>query len=792
MIWLRSRAWAGKRLALAGTVLAAVAVAVVVLVAALSAPAARSHAGGTHPGGPHTALPGTITTVAGGVGGPGPAATVPVYPCTVSYARGALYAGDGEVIRRIDARTGWLTSPAGDGLADDRGLGGLATFAELDETGGAGPTCGLAATLDAAGNMVIADGEILVVPAGDGTFYGQHMLARHIYRIGGERFGGEDVAVDPAGNVVTISTDTSECNGCAYTPGQVFVLAERTGTFYGVPMQAGNTYLVAGKNEQASAMGNGGPANSAALGELNQLALDAVGNLVIADAGRTDQDGHPVVLPQIRVVAARTGEFYGQQMTAGHIYAIAGGGDSTADGVPATSAVVGARGVTTDHTGNVVVSDGTRLRVIAARSGRFYGQRMTAGDIYTVAGRGAPGGPGSAPDMGTVAVDGAGNLVFGGDGRIGVVAGRTGTFYGVAMKARHIYPITAPQGWRSGPAAKTQLPSGPASVAADHAGDMVIGFIDHEPTFVPARAGTFFGRRMVAGHVYLVPTAGSPFRPVAGEAATDRSGNVLIAVQGENLLLAEPAHTGTYYGRHMTAGHLYAIAGDGKPKGPDDGVPALSGSFRPFQVTTDSRGDIFIVDNPGTVTSERVLMLAERSGRLFGRTVKAGDLYRVAGNGHHVSDGGPATTSQVAAFGAAIDPAGNLVLASDFRIRVVAARSGTFYGQPMKAGDIYTIAGPFPGAHSVAIGRRGNILLLDTVTTQVRMYAVRSGTFYGQHVTAGHTYVVAGHWHGRANLGDGGPATLAWLGDPQDIATGPGGRLLIADTSGGRIRAVSP
>jgi hypothetical protein len=403
-----------------------------------------------------------------------------------------------------------------------------------------------------------------------------------------------------------------------------------------------------------------------------------------------------------------------------------------------------------------------------------------------------PGLPGSAPYMGTVTVDGAGNLVFAEDSRIGVVAGRTGTCYGVAMKTGHIYQITAPPRWRSGPAAKTRLPSGPASVAPDHAGDMVIGFIDHEPAFVPARAGTFFGHRMVAGRVYLLPTSGSPFRPVAGEAATDRSGNVLIAEQGENLLLAAPARSGTYYGRHMTAGRLYAIAGNGKPTGPADGVPARSGSFRPFQVTTGPGGDVFIVDNPGTFDAERIVMLAEHTGLLFGRRVKAGDLYTVAGAGGHVTDGVPATRSEVAAFGATADPAGNLVLASDYRIRVVAARTGTFYGRAMKAGYIYTIAGPFPGAHSVAIGPHGDILLLDAVTTQVRVYAVRSGTVYGQHLTAGHTYVVAGRWHGRANLGDGGPATLAWLGDPQDIATGPGGRLLIADTDGGRIRAVSP
>ena len=42
-----------------------------------------------------------------------------------------------------------------------------------------------------------------------------------------------------------------------------------------------------------------------------------------------------------------------------------------------------------------------------------------------------------------------------------------------------------------------------------------------------------------------------------------------------------------------------------------------------------------------------------------------------------------------------VDAAGNLLIADtgNSRIRVIAAATGTFYGQAMTAGDIYTIAG---------------------------------------------------------------------------------------------------
>ena len=62
------------------------------------------------------------------------------------------------------------------------------------------------------------------------------------------------------------------------------------------------------------------------------------------------------------------------------------------NGVPATATALNACGVTVDQQGNLVVAaDGSRVMVVAAATGTFYGQAMTAGDIYTVAGNGTPG-----------------------------------------------------------------------------------------------------------------------------------------------------------------------------------------------------------------------------------------------------------------------------------------------------------------------------------------------------------------------------------------------------------------
>jgi sugar lactone lactonase YvrE len=89
--------------------------------------------------------------------------------------------------------------------------------------------------------------------------------------------------------------------------------------------------------------------------------------------------------------------------------------------------------------------------------------------------------------------------------------------------------------------------------------------------------------------------------------------------------------------------------------------------------------------------------------------------------------------------GVAVDAAGNLVVCDGYRVRVVAARTGTFYGQPMTAGDIYTVAG--------------------------------DGVF--------------------GFSGDGGPASGAELGHPDSLAVDPAGDLLIADSVNNRIRMVT-
>ena len=189
----------------------------------------------------------------------------------------------------------------------------------------------------------------------------------------------------------------------------------------------------------------------------------------------------------------------------------------------------------------------------------------------------------------------------------------------------------------------------------------------------------------------------------------------------------------------------------------------------------------------------------------------AGDIYTVAGTGTagYSGDGGPATAAKLRAPASVVtDAAGNLVLADtdNNRIRVVAATSGTFYGQDMTAGDIYTVAGTGTPGYSgdggpatsaelqdplgISVDGSGNLLISDTVNQRVRLVAATSGTYYGEAVTGGDIATVAGN--GVAGfLGDSGQATSARLNNPRATGVDGSGNLLIVDTGNGRVREVN-
>ena len=96
----------------------------------------------------------------------------------------------------------------------------------------------------------------------------------------------------------------------------------------------------------------------------------------------------------MRFVPVASGTYYGQSMTADDIYTIAGDGTAgdSGNGGAATSAELSdyVGDATVDAAGNLLIADTDNdvIRFVPGRSGTYYGQSMTADDIYTIAGAG--------------------------------------------------------------------------------------------------------------------------------------------------------------------------------------------------------------------------------------------------------------------------------------------------------------------------------------------------------------------------------------------------------------------
>ena len=809
----------------------AAGLASVAMLAASAAPAAAAP-------GPAVAA-GTISTVAGGVGGPDPGLNVSLSsPCGVSYGNGSVYVAERGAAGQLSPSTGRVTPVAGTGSTGPLGDGGPALSADL---GTCPNTLDQTMTaVDPNGNLLIPDvltttgfspSEIRVVAKKTGTFYGQPMTAGDIYNVAGggsDRShignggpavgatleGAQDVSIDSAGNLLIADTNDDE----------VRVVAVKTGTFYGQAMTAGDIYVVAG-NQKGGYSGNGGPARKAELGGPQSVTADAAGNLVVTDSGNN----------MVRVVAKKTGTFYGQAMKANDIYTIAGTGQQgySGDGGPAISAELSDPGeVTVDPSGNLVIADSgnIRVRVVAATSGTFYGQAMKAGDIYTIAGNGTgtysgDGGPATSAGIegvGGVTLDGSGNLVLGdGSGRIRVVAKKTGTFYGQAMKASDIYTVAGNgvPGYSGDGTPATSAVLSPDALATTPAGNLAVTAGDLV-RMVAETAGPAYGKTMKAGYIYHIAgdgTAGysgdggpAPLAELYGpsDVASDATGNLVIADTGNQRIRVVAAKAGTFYGQAMKAGDIYTIAGDGSAGYSGDGGPATSAELDfPSGVAVDAAGNVLIAD-PG---NNRVRVLAAKTGTYYGVAMTAGDIYTVAGDGHggYAGNKGLATSAELnQPGGVTVDSHGNLVISDTYNwvVRVVAAKAGTFYGQAMKAGHIYTVAGngqeglagdggpalsaEFNGVNYLTVDGAGNLVLSDTPNGQVRVVAESSGTFYGVPMTAGDIYVVAGDGtYGFS--GDGGPATSAEITHPEGVAISSAGDLLFADSGNARVREVT-
>lgn len=690
---------------------------------------------------------GIITTVAGGGIPPGniPAISADIQAQGVAVdSAGNLYIAGEYRVFRVDTG-GIITTVAGTGRIPGRGTSGYngdgmaATDADLSSPS--------AIAIDVAGNLYIADRDnarirkvdtsgIITTVAGDGTF--------SFDDDGGPATSGHlglptDIAFDSSGNLYIADSayhrvrkiDTS---GIITTVAGTCTPSGCTGTF----------------------SGDGGPAVAAGLDFPSGVAVDAAGNLYIADTGND----------RIRKVDPD-----------GIITTVAGNGTAgfSGDGGAATSAnLTSPFKVAVDTAGNLYINDGIAGSSYLAKSSNQRIRKVDpAGIITTIAGNGSAGfsGDGDAAVNAQVnypsgiAVDSAGNLFIADHdnnrirkidtgGKIATVAGN---------------------GWQGvigdGNSATLAMLKSPRGLAMDTAGNLYISDTQNDRI------------RKIDADGIITTVAGKGDDPSVSSTGDGEPaiGARIIGPEGIAVDAAGNLYIANGTIRKVdTSGIITTVAGN-EMMGPGysgDGGPAASAQLNdPEGVAVDAAGNLYIAD-----TGNDSIRKVDPNGIIT--TV--------------VSNGGPLYTGILNhPLGIAVDASGNLYIADTYNslVRKLSLR-----------GDLTTVAGngtlSFSGdgglatkaglwaPSGVAVDSAGNLYILDAYNQRIRM--VDAG---------GRISTIAGNgtWNNTYEYGtfsgDGGPATSAGLSFPLGqfslgIAADAAGNVYIADNGNNRIRRV--
>ena len=411
---------------------------------------------------------------------------------------------------------------------------------------------------------------------------------------------------------------------------------------------AGDIYTVAG-NGTAGYSGDGNPATSAELTGLCGVAIAPSGAIAIADTWNN----------VARFVPATSGTYFGRSMTAGDFYTVAGNGTAgySGDGSAATGAELSGPGaIAVDASGDLAIADSNNnvIRFVPNTSGTYFGRSMTAGDIYTLAGNGTAGYMGDGASAASAELFGPGAVAFDASGDLAIaesinniirfVASSTGTHYGQSMSVGDIYTVagngTAGSSGNGSAATNAEL-DGPSGVAVDAAGDLVIAtWNDDAIRVVPASTGNLAGQSVTADDIYLI--GGDGFATYSGnggpasqaelavpqQVRVDATGDVVITDAGNDAIRFVPATTGTYFGRSMTSGDMYTIAGNRAGGDSGDSGPATSAELdNPNGAEIGPTGSLAIADTGNNV----IRFVPATTGTYFGRSMTGDDIYTVAG-----------------------------------------------------------------------------------------------------------------------------------------------------------------
>jgi uncharacterized protein (TIGR03437 family) len=509
----------------------------------------------------------------------------------------------------------------------------------------------------------------------------------------------------------------------------------------------------------SSSVGDGGPASSAVLFQVQGIAADAQGNVYLSDT-----DNH-----RIRRVAPD-----------GTISTVAGTGAPgfSGDGGPAAAAQIDTPySLATDPQGNLYFADYGNGRIRRIRPN---------GVIETIAG-GGPFTPNAQTEAGQA-------TLYRLQGPRNVAIARDGTLYISDFLANLVLQVTS-GGWLTiaagnsqpgfageGVIARESAISAPAGLAVGTRGELYIAETGTRRVRVvengKIRSWVTTGNPLglstdVQGFLYIADTSGGQILrvnpqgqiaavPIAGRDVTTATGGVLYIASGGIVRRVGP--TGT----------ISNFAGGGSTASGDNGPADQARLSFPSGIARDNAGNVYIAD---------------RNNHRIRRVSPDGVISTIAGTGEAgiSGDGGDAKRARLnLPSSVAID--GNVLYIADTgnhairRVQssgVIDTLAGT--GEPGYDGD--NLAGVRSRLNTpsyVIADRQGGILVADTGNHRIRRF-----------LPSGRLINVAGTGK-AASEGDGGPAIDAAVWRPRGLALDDSGALYFTEIESGRIRRIAP
>jgi uncharacterized protein (TIGR03437 family) len=527
----------------------------------------------------------------------------------------------------------------------------------------------------------------------------------------------------------------------------------------------GSIQTVAGTG-LAGLAGDGGPSKAALLSHPYGVAVDAQGNLYIADLGNA----------RVRKISPD-----------GTIRTIAGGGTivpgGNGDGGPATSAqLLEPRNVAVDPDGTLYISDFGAHRVYRVSPG---------GILTTLAGTGSAGfsGDGGASQLARL------------NSPAGLASDSSGTLY-IADSANNrirkvyqgvittVYNVTASTGVAISPTGALYI------AASGYFGTQfkAIGGIPSARDVALDRAGNAYAT--TGQYVHKVTSSGT-VSTVAGSGAAPYFGgdngpaavarlhapSGLAVDDAGNWYVADTANNRI---RKITAaGIITTIAGTGDagPRG-DNGSATLAQLNGPRSVAVDSQHNIYIADSgnnsirkitPGGIISTVAVQLGVQLKDPEYVAIDSKDSLYIAdaGNGRvlKVTSSGLVSIVMLVLQPSAVTVDGN------GNIYVSAAKA---ISKITPTGALTTVLDGLNSPRGLAVTAAGDLIVADTGANVVRRLS-----------STGVLSTIAGA--GAAGFsGDGLPASAAQLNSPADLVVDLTGTIWIADSGNNRIRTLTP